>query len=86
MTYYLTLKIKNMNSNYLSKICIILFLSTLFSLISSLLYIYHQTNLNATLFKIELVDRDILVYDNDNFVGSVELQGQLDSLMTDYLE
>jgi hypothetical protein len=86
MTYYLTLKIKNMNSNYLSKICIILFLSTLFSLIFTLLYIHHQTNLNATLFKIELVDRDILVYDNDNFVGSVELQGQLDSLMTDYLE
>jgi hypothetical protein len=75
-----------MNSNYLSKICIILFLSTLFSLIFTLLYIHHQTNLNATLFKIELVDRDILVYDNDNFVGSVELQGQLDSLMTDYLE
>jgi hypothetical protein len=86
MTYYLTLKIKNMNSNYLSKICIALFLTTLFLLISSLLYVYHQTNLNATLFEVELVDRDILVYDNDNFVGSVELQGQLDSLMTDYLQ
>ena len=86
MTYYLTLKIKNMNSNFLSKVCIALFLTTLFLLISSLLYVYRQTNLNATLFKVELVDRDILVYDNDNFVGSVELQGQLDSLMTDYLQ
>jgi len=75
-----------MNSNFLSKVCIVLFLTTLFLLISSLLYVYRQTNLNATLFKVELVDRDILVYDNDNFVGSVELQGQLDSLMTDYLQ
>jgi len=75
-----------MNSNFLSKVCIALFLTTLFLLISSLLYVYRQTNLNATLFKVELVDRDILVYDNDNFVGSVELQGQLDSLMTDYLQ
>lgn len=75
-----------MNSNFLSKVCIGLFLTTLFLLISTLLYVYHQTNLNATLFKVELVDRDILVYDNDNFVGEVQLQGQLDSLMTDYLQ
>ncbi len=37
-------------------------------------------------FRIYVVDSSVEVFDNNNFVGRVELQGQLDSLMTDYLQ
>lgn len=37
-------------------------------------------------FKMYIVDSSIEVFDNNNFVGRVKLQGELDSLMTDYLQ
>jgi len=37
-------------------------------------------------FRIYVVDSSVEVFDNNTFVGRVELQGQLDSLMTDYLQ
>lgn len=37
-------------------------------------------------FRIYLVDSSLEVFDNNNFVGRVKIQGELDSLMTDYLQ
>jgi hypothetical protein len=37
-------------------------------------------------FRIYLVDSSVEVFDNNNFVGRVKIQGELDSLMTDYLQ
>ena len=37
-------------------------------------------------FRIYLVDSSVEVFDNNHFVGRVKIQGELDSLMTDYLQ
>ena len=53
-----------------------------------LLYIYSEVNkpIPNMSFKIDIVDSNIVVYDNENQIGVVRLQGELDSLITDYVE
>ena len=53
-----------------------------------LLYIYSEVNkpIPNMSFKIDIVDSNIIVYDNENQIGVVRLQGELDSLITDYVE
>lgn len=50
-----------------------------------LLYIFNKPIPNMS-FKIDIVDSNIVVYDNEGKVGVVRLEGQLDSLITDYVE
>lgn len=53
-----------------------------------LLYVYSEVNkpIPNMSFKIDIVDSNIVVYDNENQIGVVRLQGELDSLITDYVE
>lgn len=53
-----------------------------------LLYVYSEVNkpIPNMSFKIDIVDSNIVVYDNEGKVGVVRLQGELDSLITDYVE
>ena len=53
-----------------------------------LLYVYSEVNkpIPNMSFKIDIVDSNIVVYDNEGKVGVVRLEGQLDSLITDYVE
>lgn len=53
-----------------------------------LLYVYNEVNkpIPNMSFKIDIVDSNIVVYDNENQIGVVRLQGELDSLITDYVE
>lgn len=53
-----------------------------------LLYVYSEVNKPTSnmSFKIEIIDSNIVVYDNENQIGVVRLQGELDSLLTDYVE
>ncbi len=53
-----------------------------------LLYVYSEVNkpIPNMSFKIDIVDSNIVVYDNENQIGVVRLQGELDSLLTDYVE
>ena len=53
-----------------------------------LLYVYSEVNkpIPNMSFKIDIIDSNIVVYDNENQIGVVRLQGELDSLITDYVE
>ena len=37
-------------------------------------------------FRIIVIDSSVEVFDNNNYVGTVKLEGELDSLITDYVE
>ena len=36
-------------------------------------------------YRMEIIDSSVVIYDDTNVVGIVKLEGQLDSLMTDYM-
>ena len=57
-------------------------------MLAMILETYNHSYLESTdcSFKMYIVDSSVEVFDNDNFVGRVKIQGELDSLMTDYLQ
>lgn len=36
-------------------------------------------------YRMEIIDSSVVIYDDTNVIGVVKLEGQLDSLMTDYM-
>lgn len=52
--------------------------------LSLLLYSKHYCYHPDTQFQFEIVDDSMIVHNNGTYVGTVKVQGQLDSLLVDY--
>ena len=65
--------------------CLTIILSIMLAMILET-YSHSYSESSDCSFRIYLVDSSVEVFDNNHFVGRVKIQGELDSLMTDYLQ